>query len=819
MKAKLSHFSFKKRSGFRFAVIIVILFLLSSCAFPVSRTKSKSSQSAGDSNLLSIQFSPQLPSPLAEGERIGIEILDEVTGLPYNTRQYEMAKVNDFQFATSLSFPAGTVVKYRYIKISDDITTEAKADGHPIRYRMYYVDQENSITDILYSWEGEASKNPTGTLSGTLMDSESDQPIPDILVSAGGQLTFTDANGRFLIPNLTSGTHNVVFYAIDGKYKTFQQGANISAGMNTPAQVALMPMHLVNVTFQVSAPMDALGAPIYMAGNIIQLGNTFSDLSGGMNIEPKRMPMLAPQEDGSLSIELQLYAETDLRYKFTLGDGYWNAEQQSSRGFRLRQLVVPNHDLRIECTIDTWRSSSAAPITFNISSPPNGESQKEKYIQFKTSQWTVPLPLWPLGSGKYLYILYSPLDTSFPLSYRYCLFANCTETPNLDAEENQILPSETDQSINDTVTSWETMLTATQLTEVISANIPQKDNSYKTAIELTPQMDPSWLTYAPIGLSVFSEGGINHVIYSPQWFVQSNAPNLLPSIGKTPFFYELTKMITATQTLGMSTSIFPQLGPTQEIASWWNSQSHDAAWWDRWFNSYERFVLNYAKTAEISGASALIIGGKAVLPALPEGIFPDGSKSDAPDSINERWQTLISDIREAYSGQLIWAINAHLDIDPLPAFIDLLDEVYISIDSPLAQSQDPNFEEISSSFNTIIDTLIYEVYRSSLKPISIGLAYPSADGGTQGCYLVSGNCYNDGLFLPYEVSSTSVDLDEQTLIYNAIIPIAASREWITGITIRGAEPTIISQDASSSISGKPAWEVIRYWFSGLNTTD
>ncbi|MDY6868085.1 MAG: hypothetical protein SVT56_09300, partial [Chloroflexota bacterium] len=151
--------------------------------------------------------------------------------------------------------------------------------------------------------------------------------------------------------------------------------------------------------------------------------------------------------------------------------------------------------------------------------------------------------------------------------------------------------------------------------------------------------------------------------------------------------------------------------------------------------------------------------------------------------------------------------------------IYLFDEIYVSIDGPLAQGQNPSSEEVSSSFNTIIDTLIYEVHSSTLKPVSLGLAYPSADGGAQGCYLVSENCYNDGLFLPDETSTLSVDLDEQSLIYNAVMPIIASREWITGLTIRGVDPTISLQDASSSIIGKPAWDIIHYWFTGLNLVD
>ena len=85
----------------------------------------------------------------------------------------------------------------------------------------------------------------------------------------------------------------------------------------------MRPRQAVEITFRVTPPNDALGIPIYMAGNVIQLGNTYTDLGGGMSIDPKRLPMLAQQNDGSYEITLPLYAGMDLRYKLTLGDGYW----------------------------------------------------------------------------------------------------------------------------------------------------------------------------------------------------------------------------------------------------------------------------------------------------------------------------------------------------------------------------------------------------------------------------------------------------------------------------------------------------------------
>ena len=71
--------------------------------------------------------------------------------------------------------------------------------------------------------------------------------------------------------------------------------------------------------------------PIRLAGNLYQLGDTFGDLQGGLSTVATRMPVLAPLPDGRYSITLALPAGADIRYKYTLGDGFWNAEHSYGR--------------------------------------------------------------------------------------------------------------------------------------------------------------------------------------------------------------------------------------------------------------------------------------------------------------------------------------------------------------------------------------------------------------------------------------------------------------------------------------------------------
>ena len=67
----------------------------------------------------------------------------------------------------------------------------------------------------------------------------------------------------------------------------------------------------------------------------------------------------------------QLYAGTDLRYKYTLGDGLWNAERDANGGFVTRQLIVPEQGPVVQDTVASWRSPAYAGLTFHVTVPAN----------------------------------------------------------------------------------------------------------------------------------------------------------------------------------------------------------------------------------------------------------------------------------------------------------------------------------------------------------------------------------------------------------------------------------------------------------------
>lgn len=795
---------------------VILTSFLYSCNFPTTNNTVHPDRSQSltqySTPYVTVQFNLSLPQPLSSGETINIVVLDEVTGLPYNRQIYEMDQVEETLFTAALSIPLFSVVKYRYEKLGESAIPEKNSSGQIVRYRMYYAEQPGVVNDYLSSWDTAEMISMTGQFKAVVFDQDSGKPVPDILVSAGGQLSFTDANGLVNFDGLVSGTHNVLFYAIDGQYQTFQQGALISQGRSTPAEVKLSLNEPVKVTFIVSPPNDPVGAPVSLAGNFIQSGNTFTDLQSSMSIDPKRMVSLSPRDDGKLTGMITLYSGTDFRFKFTLGDGYWNTELNSDSESLTRQLIVPDHDIALELKIASWHAPVFEPITFQTFIHPDIGYPGERYIQFKIDDWTEPIPLWPLGNGNYLYILYSPFEITTPINYRVCLTKACDSdtTSFLVSPADQVNPADQPLTRTITVDQWTTPPSTTAEDDIIETVFPYKSDTFQTYIELSPEMTPKWFSPLPIALENLEKINSEILLFSPQWVQSEINGYLRPAIGITPFSFELLRYITQAQAHDFEVGLFPQIAPllnTDEPFIW--SEQNDA-WQKDWLNSYRQFILNYAKIAEISGAEQLIIGGKPLLALLP-----DANPVFRQESLDEDWRGLIEDIRKEFDGKLLWAVNAGTQMDPLPSFISLFDEIYISVDSPLASGSNPSFDEIAYGFTTTVDNLLYEVYRSTFIPVTIAFAYPSVEGAAQGCQLAGNDCTDESLFVQNELSDYPVDINQQALIYNAILPVAASREWISGISIRGYVPFCDPEDKSSSISCKPAQNVIQYWYTGL----
>ncbi len=390
-----------------------------------------------------VTFNALLPENHPNGEKVLFTVLDDITGLEFNPQRLEMQTSGDNSASITISVPAGTLVKYRYTRASASGTIdEIGANGEGIAYRAYLVDGPGHVAhDMVAAWADLPLSLETGQISGSLTESGSGAPLANFIMIAAGEQTRTDADGHFLIPGLPQGLHNIVVLSPSGSHLPFQQGALVAANSETPANINVTPSQTANVTFIVTPPpANPAGAPVFLDGNLDALA---------------ARPLLSVQPDGRYSISMQMPAGIDIRYKYSLGDGFWNAEHTAGGSFQLRQLIIPvgTTNLVINDQAESWSAGSSAPIQFDLNSP---DTDDLVYVQFKLLDWTSPLPMWPLGGGHWTYTLFSPTNFAAALEYRYCLDAACTILEASPGQPRSVAGNKDKlQAINDQVDSWQ----------------------------------------------------------------------------------------------------------------------------------------------------------------------------------------------------------------------------------------------------------------------------------------------------------------------------------------------------------------------------
>ncbi len=361
-----------------------------------------------------------------ENRSLYLDILDEVTGLALNPNRYQLNQEDSTHYSMHLLVTKGSSLKYRYLLGGTPPLVEYKADGKQVRYRGFYVTEPSEINDLVIAWQDMPYQGPKGWLRGQVIDEQDNAPLADMVVLAGGYQTVTQSDGTFEIKDLPIGTHIVNVFSKHGDYLPFQQGALIAPESLTPAIIKTKKLNLVNVQFNVKMPDNFdTTMPIRMVGNIVELGNAFDDLRGGVNIIVDKAPVMQ-KINGKYFLSIKLPSGLDLRYKYTLGDGFWNAELDPSGKFQVRQLIVPDHDTVVDDVITAWLTPGIETITFNVTTP-KATTEVVISLQLNPYGWMEPIPMISIGENSWSYTLFGPLNLFDQASYRYC-YNNLCET-------------------------------------------------------------------------------------------------------------------------------------------------------------------------------------------------------------------------------------------------------------------------------------------------------------------------------------------------------------------------------------------------------
>ncbi len=778
-----------------------------------------------------VTFYVTIPENSPPGESVVLSVLDEVTGLGLNPRRYTMELVDDGRYVLGLPLPLGTVLKYRYSRQGEILAEEHTTDGRPVRYRLYQVAGPGEVHDVVARWNDTRYEGSTGRIEGVVTDAASQRPIPGLMVNAGGAQVITRGDGGFLIEGLPPGTHNLVVYAPDGSYRTFQHGAVIAPESTTPAPIQLQAAPKVDITFVVHVPEDTPPVvPLRLAGNLVQLGNTFANLSGGVSTLAARMPVLSPLPDGTYGIILGLPAGAFVSYKYTLGDGFWNSERDTNGQFVLRHFIVPEEPTLIEDTIETWHAGEAAPITFDVTIPENTPAEDPVFIQFNPYGWMEPIPMWHLGGQRWAYILNSPLDMVQRLGYRYCRAGQCghaddIRSPGVHTTGQVVETAKDPQGLPDQIPAW-AWLDSNPLPEGFPEVQVEKPRGpgFLAGVEFQDRFHPSWIPQIPAALGDVVDLGANWVVLTPGWtFTRLDPPVLEPVAGQDPSWFETSEIIRQAKNQELNIALRPVLHFPTRVDEWWLSAPKDFPWWVSWFDRFRSFALHHADLAEQKGVPLLILGGTEMAPALPGGKLADGSPSGVPPDADLRYRELIAEIRQRYSGTLGWALRYPEDVLNPPGFINDVDMLYILWSVPLSENTEASTKKLEKKARRVLSVDIYATWLvwqmgKEDKGLVISVAYPSIKGATTGCLAdpIVECLPPEALNYPApDYPLLELDLDIQARAYHAVLSAINEFDWVSGVVSRGYYPPTILIDKSTSIHGKPAEEVLQQWFTAL----
>lgn len=765
-----------------------------------------------------VTFVARPPAGTPQGTELALVLLDEITGFEFNRRTVPMSPGADGLWQTSTELPHGALQYYRYELINPP-TPERDGLGNAVPARVALVQVGLRVDDVIASWSQAPTSTATGRAFGQLTGVDG-SPLAEQIVVLGGRWAFSDGEGQFAFDGLPSGHHLLTTFSPDGMFRPAQQGVLVAQDGLTPIQLQMEQAALVRVTFEVTVPDDTVpGDPPRIAGNLRQFGQRFTDLPGGLRVAAQTMPAMIRADDTHYLWITQLPVGTHLRYKYTLGDGLWNAERTPEGFFHVREVTLPSEELLQVDTVSSWRGQHGS-ASLKVTAPSDTSLDDSLSIQLNPAAGFAPLVMYPLDGREWLFTLHGPLDLGSPLTYRYCRNLRCgaaddAATAGPVALGRQAALDARGTDIQDTIDRWQWWSAAAPSEGIVAPEIQPRPDM-EVGVGFAPSFHPDWLPGMRQAMLDLSQNGANAVVLRPGWSILRAQPT--PRLGldpaRAPFGDELVSLMQSAQASGLSVVLHPTLAyPAGDATTWLASAPASSEWWTAWFIEYRAFVRRFAELAEQGGAVRLVLGGPDAAPFLPEALEASGLEAVAEGA----WRGLIAEIRSIYHGQLAFELEFGATLQQAPPFLGEFDAVQLFWHAPLGERPNLTLIEMREGARRLLDETLSQPPLASF-PLVLSLGYRSVDGGAGGCAArLEADCPGptaalagvaEGIILP-------VDLQEQAWAVNAMLLEAHIRPQIVGVYARDDDPMVALLDDTLSVHGKPAAEVLWYWYAQL----
>jgi hypothetical protein len=230
-------------------------------------------------------------------------------------------------------------------------------------------------------------------------------------------------------------------------------------------------------------------------------------------------------------------------------------------------------------------------------------------------------------------------------------------------------------------------------------------------------------------------------------------------------------------------------------------EGDDTQAWDKWWSDFRQFLLHYAKIAEQTKCE----------------VFSLGCEMGSTERQEDKWRSLIAEIRKVYSGAITYDTNH--DEENRLTWWDAVDIISISGYYPIGTGKlakaatDPN--EVPPSENSV------ESLKLKWKPIKERLRRISQRHDRPILFIEIGVCsVRNGSSIPWNHPDPNLfyDADEQSRYYQATIETFWDEPWFIGFTWWDWPDHLYSLEQAKSntgfcIYGKPAEQVVRQWYA------
>lgn len=263
-----------------------------------------------------------------------------------------------------------------------------------------------------------------------------------------------------------------------------------------------------------------------------------------------------------------------------------------------------------------------------------------------------------------------------------------------------------------------------------------------------------------------------------------------PIYGRTQTDSDIAAAVEYAKKLGMKVCLKPMVNSLDGV---WRAHIHfpeesNIDYNERWFSSYNAFMLHYAEIAEQTGCEMLCTG----------------CEMDGMDVNTQRCIDMIARVREVYHGLIMHNIN-HGDEFKYP-WLGSVDVIGISAYYRLTDGVDVSIERMLESWSKIRVRLnkAHEMYNKPIMFAEIGIR--NEHGCSQYPY-----DFKDRLEVP-------LDEDEQADFYESAIRTFWDDEWFSGFfwwdwKVKLTPADQIHTNRDFTVYGKKAESVLKKWYT------